>query len=329
MAMIKYIKKRKLYKIISFLIHNFINRLNFLFKIYHSTEGSTHYNISISESTSYINAVFNDYLIYSALEPKEIKGKEILEIGPGDNFGVALKFVCCGAKKVTCLDKFYSFRNHSQQYQIYSKLRQGMEDNHKKRFDTAVRLDGSSFELDKNKIEYIYGVGIENADRVFNGSGFDLIISRAVLEHISEIELAFYVMDKFLKRGGYLIHKVDLRDHGMFSKDGHDPLTFLTIPNFIWSNMTRYSGKPNRRRVDFYERKLQMLNYNFKIYITHLATQKEEIIPHKEQIIKDKDYHGEDLTAIAKMRNKLCKDFRNLSDENLLTAGIFFVAKKN
>jgi hypothetical protein len=37
-----------------------------------------------------------------------LQDKRVLEIGPGGNAGVALKFLLAGAKQVVCLDKFYS-----------------------------------------------------------------------------------------------------------------------------------------------------------------------------------------------------------------------------
>ena len=73
------------------------------------------------------------------------------------------------------------------------------------------------------EIKHTHGYGIDDALNLFKKGSFDLIISRAVLEHIYYIEKAFNVMDVLLKSGGIMIHKIDFRDHGMFSENGFHP----------------------------------------------------------------------------------------------------------
>src|SRR5215213_11532507 len=71
-----------------------------------SAYGSTHEFWSLDKSVSYIEKVYREYLEYSGLTAEAFRGSRILEVGPGDNFGVALKFLAAGAEKVVCLDKF-------------------------------------------------------------------------------------------------------------------------------------------------------------------------------------------------------------------------------
>ena len=58
-----------------------------------------------------------------------------------------------------------------------------------------------------------------------------------------------------LRPGGYLLHKIDLRDYGMFTKYGYHPLEFLTVPDFVYRQMVESAGQPNRYLVDYYRRK--------------------------------------------------------------------------
>lgn len=67
--------------------------------------------LSINENLKYINNVVEDYFKVSLLPYNSILDKRILEVGPGDNFGVALKFLALGASQVVCLDKFIIKRN--------------------------------------------------------------------------------------------------------------------------------------------------------------------------------------------------------------------------
>jgi hypothetical protein len=85
--------------------------------------GSTHEFWSLEKSVAYINRVYDEYLQFAGLTPEALRGMRILEVGPGDNFGVALKFLAAGAAKVVALDKFYSERNVEQQTRIYRELR--------------------------------------------------------------------------------------------------------------------------------------------------------------------------------------------------------------
>src|SRR3979411_467637 len=62
--------------------------------------GSTHSQIlsGIPESVQYINLQFAEYLSYSGLSREQLKHKRVLELGYGDNVGVALKFLASGSE---------------------------------------------------------------------------------------------------------------------------------------------------------------------------------------------------------------------------------------
>src|SRR5262245_32705805 len=73
--------------------------------------GATHSNQSVLNSVDYIEKQFAEYIYYSSRSGKGVRESRILELGPGDNLGVALKFLAAGAASVVCLDRFYSKRN--------------------------------------------------------------------------------------------------------------------------------------------------------------------------------------------------------------------------
>src|SRR5215216_5629422 len=70
--------------------------------------GATHsrFFANTGESANYITRVGDDYLKYAGVTDDYLVGKNILEIGPGDNLGVALYFLAKGAETVTCIDRF-------------------------------------------------------------------------------------------------------------------------------------------------------------------------------------------------------------------------------
>src|SRR5207247_6277776 len=87
-----------------------------------STSGATHEAFSLEQSLAYIDSVFDDYVQYGNLSPGDVERQRILELGPGDNYGVALRFLACGAERIVCVDRFASRRDDAQQSRIYQAL---------------------------------------------------------------------------------------------------------------------------------------------------------------------------------------------------------------
>ena len=291
--------------------------------------GTAHMAMSLSQSLDYIERVFTDYLKYADIKEEAIVGKRILEIGPGDNLGVALKFLSKGAAEVVCLDRFYPERNKEQQRKIYNELFNQFTKEEQTRIGQAVTIKENALFFNKDKIKYIYGIGIEDAKSKLEPEMFDFIVSRAVLEHVLDLDKAFDSMHRMLKPGGTLIHKIDFRDHKIFSRHSKlGELEYLTIPNYIWRLVNPHSGWLNRKRIDYYRQKLFELSYEHKIFVTHVTNHSGDVNPHKIHIEKGIDYDQDDVMAVTKMKSRLAPEFRALPDLDLLVSGIFLVASK-
>lgn len=274
--------------------------------------GASHSSLALDESVAYINRVFDDYLRYGGLTADDLAGKRILEIGPGDNLGVALRLACAGASQVIALDRFVTTHDPEKNDRIYRALRES--------------VDAVGFSADR--IQPVYNIGIERADEHFEPGSFDLIVSRAVLEEVYQIDRAFAAMDRLLRPGGALIHKIDLTDYGLFSGKGFHPLEFLTIPNLVYASMSRYSAIPHRHRINYYRGKMLALGYDAMLFVTRIAGNAGELEPHKTAIRKGVDYNSGHLELIRSIRPRLAPPFRNLADEDLLAAGVFLAARK-
>ncbi len=289
--------------------------------------GSTHVRKSIAESLRYIDIQFEDYLSYSGLRVEHIAGKRVLELGFGDNLGVALKFIAAGASRVVCLDRFYSQRDKGHQLEIYRALSETLSSDQKIRFDAAINL--AEDQIREERLKCIYGTSLEEAadDLARERQMFDLIISRAVLEEIYEPDATFVAMNKLLAPGGYLLHKIDLSDYGIFRDGGMHPLTFLTIPDWIYRLMASDSGIPNRRRIGYYRRRMAQLGYEAKFFVTSIVG-RGPLEPHKQIVELNIDYSQSTLDLIAQIRPKLSRGYRALPDEDLIVDGIFLVASR-
>jgi len=291
--------------------------------------GSTHSRNSLAESLAYINTQFEDYLQYSGLTRQMLAGKRIFELGFGDNFGVALKFLAAGAVRAVCLDKFYAKRDDSQQRYIYLALRETLSYEEQQRFDEAIDLtDG--IELNPARLKCIYGSDVEATPELPETEAFDLTISRVAIQDIYNPDNAFTAMDRMLASGGYALHKVDLSDQGMFRDLGMNPLTYLTISEPIYRLMAVDSGKPNRKLSTYYRSKMAELGYNTKILITSVIGRsgKGDLHPHKEKISLGVEYSESTLNYVREIRHSLDSAFRGLTEEELIVDGIFLVARK-
>jgi len=132
-----------------------------------------------------------------------------------------------------------------------------------------------------------------------------------------------------LAPGGYMAHKVDFRDHGLFSSSGQHPLTFFTIPDQIYKLMAHDSGKPNRRLVDYYRRKLAEFGYEFRVYVTHIVGIDAELAIPQEFDPFATNYPETTRTLLKSIRPRLRREFRLKPARELAVAGIFLVARKS
>jgi len=105
------------------------------------------------------------------------------------------------------------------------------------------------------------------------------------------------------------------------------PLTFLTISERVYYWMASDSGKPNRKLIGDYRDQMVKRGYDTRILIsTVLGT--GPLAPHKEQIEYGVDYGKLTLSLINEIRPQLAVSFRDRSDAELATSGIFLIARK-
>jgi Methyltransferase domain len=290
--------------------------------------GSTHTGKPLEDSLGYINLQFDDYLKYSSLSPAQLTGKRVLELGFGDSIGVALKFLAKGATEVVCVDKFYAKRDQASERLIYVALRNSLREEEQRIFDDAVNLE-EGVRVNQSRIRCLYGTSLEQLiEQSPEEKGrFDLIISRAVIEEIYDPTPTFVAADRLLSEGGRLIHKIDLSDYGMFSGAGMHPLTFLTIPEWLYRRMASDSGLPNRRLIDYYRGLMKELGYEAQLFISSIIGV-GEINPHREKIELNVDYGSVELALVDSIRPRLKSTYRGLAAGDLLINGIFLVAGK-
>lgn len=222
------------------LIKNFVALSLLLHKILRAEyRGVTNFvnDTAQDEMDEYDDLVISDYLSYLSKfdVSNSIKNKMILEIGTGKSLGVAMRLAAKGNTVVT-LDRFPNLNNSIGQIERFAKIRniecQELEQNNFKVGHGYVRIVVSPLELLNS--EWI--------------QKFDLILSRATLEHVTDAEKCVMNLDKYQKSDGYQLHEIDHRDHGIFSHFKMcSNMAFHTISKETWSAVIeRFPGVPNK-----------------------------------------------------------------------------------
>jgi SAM-dependent methyltransferase len=289
-------------------------------------DGERRTDADVAPALTRIGRTFSNYVERLPTESRAVAGKRVLEVGPGDNAGVALRFVAAGAQRVVALDKFVPFRATRFHGALYRALRDERPPAERRAVDEAIDLT-SGVRVRPPRLEWISGVGVEEPHASLASGSFDLIVSNAVLEEVYAIDEAFAAMDRLLAPGGFQVHKIDLRDYGMFSRHGYHPLEFLTIPDGLYRYMVESTGQPNRQLVDYYRRKAVELDYDARILATSLLGGPGELQPPRERLCPCPELPIAS-TMIGEVRPRLLERYRRLPDEDLMVQGILLIMRK-
>ena len=289
------------------------------FKLGHigTKSGTYHLHATVDESVRYIRKIFLDYKFYGAVD--SFYGK-IAEVGTGGSCGVGLLFLLDGCHQVDLIDKYYSTRNMKHQHDIIETLLSPSDIlpiNSHKQYVGEESIRGLS---------RYYGAQA-SAEKFFQDhTGYDFIVSRAVLEHVDNPEYSLALMAKALKPDGMLLHKVDLRDHNMFSSR-YDELTFLQIPRWCYTLMTHGSGRFNRVLAHRYQDILDKSGLDYTILVTRLVGV-GEITPHVPWEMIDQRLRTRAISMVKALKSSFAKEFQDVDDKFLSIAGLFIVARK-
>jgi SAM-dependent methyltransferase len=299
-----------------------LNRLNLRGHL----SGSTGLSMSVEDAAGYARRVVADYITYGAGgDPERLKGKDVLEIGPGDNLGVALLLLAKGARTVTCIDGFAPSFNADHNAHIYAAIYNALSAEEQECISDTVTLqpDGTAT-IGGSRLLSRYGVPMDAEASPLESHSYDIVVSRAVLEHLGNLEVGWKNMVQCLRRDGEMWHKVDFRCHNLFGQI--HPLYFLTVPDTLWDMISRPDPTLNRLRLPTY-REFAARDFNeSRCYITHLIGD-SEISPHVEKLIPGTHYSQRHLDSLQNIRPKLQQYFSNYSDEDLLVTGIFLTLR--
>lgn len=214
------------------------------------------------------------------------RGRTVLELGPGNTRAVAMLARQRGALSVAGYDAFdLQTRDPARLRALYEGL---------------LKRTGE----DRTKVDALLeGVRVHHdvASLKATGRRFDLVISRAVLEHVRDLTVLHRELRELTTDDAVLIHKIDMRSHG-FEWD-HE-LDFLLFPEKLYRAVTTHIGEPNRVRAQGYLDVAQQYGFT----PVHVSSTRR-ISPER----------------VATLRAALAEPYRSLSPEVLSVLGIWLV----
>lgn len=266
----------------------------------YDVDGVTHFHKGVTESVAYVVTVFEDYFQFSNIQQQEFEGKMVLEIGPGDSLGVASLMIGLGVRQIVCIDRFFTYRDPNKERAILAALVEAAPPLAKARMNRCLDND---YGIVGDTIRYLPDLPIEKAADTIGAVRFDYIISRAVLEHVYDIEKTYACCRKLMRDGGRMIHKVDLQNHSDIELH---PLQFLTYSEGLWRLMSSNISRVNRCRWPQHK----------------AALEKNGFVVEKFEPTKMLS-----VSQVQSIRSRLCSPFREMTDEDLSLGGFFVLCR--
>ena len=260
---------------------------------------------SVADMAAYFRQSVDEYLLQLNVSKDAandfLKGKTIVEYGPGDFPGVAILMLALGARKVYCVDRFSLIQLSRKNHLVCQELINRLDTDGRNRLaDLFVDSNASRRVLNPNRIEYL--VRPHGFSELHDEA--DLVLSRAVLEHVDDLQGTFGDMVRAMKPGSNAVHLVDLRSHGLHREN---PLDFMVPSRRMWSLMYSNKGVPNRWRLSTYRDILSALPLQEVGFIQTQSASRADV---------------------DRVRPSLDRQFRMLADEDLTCLGFWVFFRK-
>lgn len=255
--------------------------------------------------------------------------KVVVEIGPGNSLGVGLVALISGSQTLFALERI-QFCNADTNIRVFDELvtffkaekktnsidQKETKDTSEKHQDFPSqiltkahlseclldeRLDAIRKELahpeHKDNI-YVHTIIPWNSADVIEENAVDYIFSNTVLQHIDDLQFAYSAMNKWLKQGGCMSHRIDFKSMNT-TKLWNEHWTLNTSE---WHIVTGGRSLINREPLSTHLKLLEEYDFEFI---------------HKALVSKENTLSVEDLTD----------DFKHLDQTDLTTSGLYYFAQ--
>lgn len=283
-----------------------------------------------TDSARYCYTVWMRHLVMARKNGLNTWPKIVAELGPGDSIGTGLAALISGCdhyyafdvveyanteRNITIFDELvHLFKNKSPipGDEEFPKVKPKLDDysfpsdifdhNRLQKALEISRIDNIRKSIKNNRFEASviqYKVPWNQVSELHTES-VDMIFSQAVLEHVDDLENAYRAMFSWLKPSGHISHAIDFKSHGTADEwNGH-----WTYPDFIWALIR--GKRPyllNRAPFSYHVKQINDAGFMLKSHKKTLSTS--------------------NLTL-----DQLAAKFRSMTDEDLVTSGVFIQAVK-
>jgi SAM-dependent methyltransferase len=284
-------------------------------------------NTQGSDSARYCYAVWMRHLtkIQGFINSSGGRLGTVLELGPGDSLGTGLAALLCGADRYIAVDvvehanpqrNLQMFEHLIELFRTASPIPDQMELPEVNpllndyRFPTYVPRNSDlekqnaiaeALRNRKDENPVVTYVDPSEAQRIVSSGSVDLIFSQAVLEHVDDLETVYRCCFNWLRPGGLMSHQIDFKSHGTSHEwNGH-----WTYPVWLWRII-----RGNRPYL-----------INRKPCGAHLSAMKAAGF---EIVLEDRVKQPSRLKC-----DQLAGMLREMSQDDLNTAGVYIVTRKN
>ena len=244
-------------------------------------------------------------------------GKDILEIGTGWAPAIPLLFSLAGSRSTTFVDT-QRLMDHNSFLQTCEELKKHLEIISKELSIPKEKIAGflnlltkSTFDRSFNHLNYEYLAPYDLIHKPIKNRSFDIIISRAVFEHIppGRLRVLTQLLFDLLKKGGAMCHIIDNSDHWEHKDKRINRVNFLKYSKQSFAVFSKLNplDYQNRLRHSQYIRLFETSGFDIVL---------DESKPDK----KTMDFLGGNF--------RIHSDFKKFSNEELATLTSFIVAKK-
>ncbi|MEE9218039.1 MAG: class I SAM-dependent methyltransferase [Acidobacteriota bacterium] len=250
--------------------------------------------------------------------------ESVAELGPGDSIGVGLAALLCGARRYVALDIF-PYSERARWLRILDELVPLFENRAPIPDETELPAVWPRLESYAYPEAYLPSVDVEpsriarlreeisgphsttiryicpwfEAAQVERDS-VDLILSQAVMEHVTDLDAAYRAMWAWLRPGGFCSHVVDLRSHGVSDAwNGH-----WRYPEALW-------------RFAVARREFTMNRMPLSAHLGCIERAGLQVVHCEVDVRRD-----------GLPRKALARAFRGLSEEDLSTSGVHLILRK-
>lgn len=192
---------------------------------------------------------------YAGPAAVRMKGKNVLELGSGDDLGVALYLLAKGAASYTAVDAFpLALQAPAEIYEaIFERL--ACEGSTRPIEELRLALRSAMVEDDTSRaIRYSVRSDFDVSRAVGRGT-IDLVFSQAAFEHFDDIDATIRQVTRVCRPGAVLVAGIDLKTHSRWLRD-KDPLNIYRHGGGVY-RMLGFRGMPNRVTTSEYARILE------------------------------------------------------------------------